>query len=447
MNAIFLANPFQGNLYSEQYRPVFVRCFVFSICLLFFLVHTPIHFLYSWYDKILLFLTSQSVIAKETSVEIEKGRELLFHNVIIPLRTFLFFISAVVIAVPLYRALRFTIASPSCFVPWQTVKTVLLTMVIVCCLVIPMRLGIMGVGYAQMSFHPLGMYDPSNQLYQRILMPAAAYFFQLQGPILFFIFSLFLTALLVVLVHYYFLLRGMTLSLLESVSICTSSFIMTQIQSPGYTEQLAYVFLLLFFLFPLNSFAKYSIVVFALLSHEISGGLLAVIAFFTFSKTEKIHTAVISVLYGIMWSASFGFNTSALIAARNVGETSALWWIFHYPWREFLGIVISYKFLWLILFAAIYSMKSMRTFLLAILFCSFLFTLGGVDTSRLMGYAFLALLPAFYVVKKYSILSDRSLQLFLWLNILTPSFYVGINAGVVSFNGIYQLVYMGNLVR
>ena len=103
--------------------------------------------------------------------------------------------------------------------------------VIVALLVFPSTLGIMGVGYAQMSIAPFSFIDASDQLYQRLLMPAIAYALHLRGPVLYHLFSLAISFCMIFLLHIFFLRNHVFLTTLEYASIAVSGFIITQFQS------------------------------------------------------------------------------------------------------------------------------------------------------------------------------------------------------------------------
>ncbi|MBW7888480.1 MAG: hypothetical protein H3C35_09000 [Bacteroidetes bacterium] len=434
--------PFTAIDESEQYSPIFVRFFVSSILLLLVLTHTPLHFISRWYNETAEYLAACHIFSFDVRELFAVQKDFFIQTILTPVRTFLFFISFIVAAIPIGASLRiFILQNSKYFLP--ALKKTYPALIVLSLLIIPVKLGLMAGGYAQMSYHPLGFFDETNQLYQRLLMPALAYLLQMQGMFLYYIFSLCITALLIWLVNIYFMQKGTVLNLIECISLCTSSFIMTQLQSPGYTEQLSYLFLLMVFIVPLSSFAKYSIVVFSLITHEISGLSFAVLALVMFSKKEKISIFMILLLYASCWLMSFGFNIANLLAARNVGNESGWWWAVQFPYREVLGIGIAYKLLWVVIGAAFFQMNNERKIIGGLVAAALLFTLGGVDTSRLMGYAFPALLISFYYVKKYSLLKDLYVQRLVWLNLLVPSFYVGTNIGIVFFPGLYQLFYKG----
>jgi len=144
---------------------------------------------------------------------------------------------------------------------------------------------------------------------------------------------------------------------------------------------------------------------------------------------------------------SFGFKIHELIAVRNVGTMSGIEWAMKNPQWEILGVLISLKLMWVIIFTAIILVRGERKFLLLLIAASFSFTLLGVDTSRLMGYMFLPFIISFYLVKKNAIISENYLNYVMLFNLIIPSVYIGTNIGIVFFDGLYQMMFCGVLIR
>ena len=313
-------------------------------------------------------------------------------------------------------------------------------------LVIPSQLGIMGVGYAEMSKDPFNFQDGSNQIYQRLLLPAVSYFMQLKGPVLFHLFSLLVTLILILCTLLYLQSRDIRTSLLENLSIGVSSFIITQFQSPGYTEQLSLVVVLLIVSVPLGLTARISGVALALFAHEVSVLLLIPVAILCFNKEEKIWSGLVVFIYCAFWLMSYGLDPSRLMAVRAVGGESGFTWLIDHPLRELWGIAASYKLLWIPMVLAMIKSANRAEIALFIL-PGIVATFFGVDTSRLMAFSLLGCLAAITAVKKYSLIPEKYLQLLFGLNICLPSVYIGLNSGLVYFNGVYQLLYRGVFLR
>lgn len=422
--------------------------FVPAMTIAFAIVHTPMQFLHRWYESVIRTLHSADLISKATADSSIVQTVLIMQQYVAPLRTLLFFSALAILFSPLIRsAIAYCREHSVRIFSRRNIITVLSSFAGISILVFPLTLGIMAEGYAQVSIDPLGVFDNSNQLYQRILMPALAYVLQFKGPLLYHIFSIGITILMMLFIMIFFNIRGIVISALELISIGTSSFLITQFQSPGYTEPLAYLLLLLLFVIPTDSLARMSIVVLSILAHEVSAVIITVIALFYFTKEEKVMTFSIFGMYAFFWLLSFGFDLRQMIQVRNVGEESALTWLLRYPMWEVLGIFIAFKVLWIIIGVALYKMSYDRTVILWMIAAAIFLTVGGVDTSRLMGYMFIAFLLSYYSIRKYSLISPGMVKFILIINIVIPSYYFGTNVGSVQFNGLYQLLYNGTLVR
>ncbi|MDD8018175.1 MAG: hypothetical protein PHP42_07365 [Bacteroidota bacterium] len=435
-------------LNSEGYHPIFVRFFVIGIVFAFGIVHSPMLSLQHWYDTVIVILYANSYIGKTWYDLLVLSKAYILQQYITPIRSILFFLSLIIIFVPLVKSLILFFADfKTIAFSKEVVKKTFVSFFVLAILIFPLKLGIMSVGYAQMSFNPFGIFDESGQLYQRILMPALAYFFQLQGPLLYHVFSLLCTVFLLWLIILFFQRRGINLSNIELISIGTSSFVITQMQSPGYTEPLAYIAILILFIVPTSTYSRLSLVTLAILSHEISALFVGIIALFYFTKVEKFMTGVIFCFYALFWMMNYGFDIGHLLHVRNVGDVSAVTWLIQYPWREVFGVLVSLKLLWIVYAIALYQMKSERKLLISLFVAGIFLTFGGVDTSRLMGYVLIGLFISFFRVKKFSLLSRRALNAIVIFNVMIPSVYIGTNSGIVFFNGLYQLLYTGVLLR
>lgn len=319
--------------------------------------------------------------------------------------------------------------------------------VIVALLVFPSTLGIMGVGYAQMSIAPFSFIDASDQLYQRLLMPAIAYALHLRGPVLYHLFSLAISFCMIFLLHIFFLRNHVFLTTLEYASIAVSGFIITQFQSPGYTESLSYLLILILLITDLDELARVAVFTLCIFAHEGSILLLLAISFVLFSKREIIWIIAIGAFYGFIWLASFGFQVERMLSVRTVGSMSTISWIINYPFREILGILFSFKILWFFIAFVMYVWKRESRNILLFILPGIALTLIAVDTSRMMGFSFTALLYSILYIKQKKLLSDRQFALVCALNICIPAVYVGVNSGIVYFDGVYQLLQYGIFLK
>jgi hypothetical protein len=245
----------------------------------------------------------------------------------------------------------------------------------------------------------------------------------------------------------FFEVNGVRTTLLENISLAGTAFIITQFQSPGYTEQLALLIALIVLIVPMGTLPKLAAVALALFVHEISIILFIAIAWFYFSREEKVWVGMIIAVYVSFWMMSFGFDLTKLFGVREVGGLSGLAWLAGYPLRELGGIVMSYKLLWIVFGAALFlHIAEMKRLLLFVL-PGIVATIFAVDTTRLMAFSFPAILFALVYVKKYALMSERNLRFVFGLNLCLPSIYIGLNSGMVYFDGLYQLFYHGSLLQ
>ncbi|NUN68735.1 MAG: hypothetical protein HUU02_03390 [Bacteroidetes bacterium] len=448
---------------DERYPSWYLYLFVAAVVVLFANTHAPINFVMSWYDRVLTILLSSGYITQITFRSMLEQKDAVIVNVIVPVRTWSFFTALIIAAVPLLRDIaRHVQRNGSIYTDRRTYTALLIPFGILCLLTFPSQLGLGGNMYARMSLEPLSFNDSKLWFYQRLLMPSIAYLLMLKGPVLYFVFSLITTIMMYLLVLLFFRTRGITLSGLELVSIGSCSFMMTQLQIPGYTEQLAIIFLLLLFIVPTGTMGRMSLVVFSLLAHEISIVPLVFVALLYFTGRERAMMGVIIGFYVTFWIASFGGDIAQLLSVRNVYGKSGLQWAMEFPLRLVSGIALSYKLLWIPIAVAAVRFQSERWFIIGLSAIAVGFTLIGVDTSRLMGFALLALLTSLYLLKREHPEVHRWYPALLSVNIIVPSFFIGTNIGIalvngfyetgspvgtVVLNGLYQMIYLGVVLR
>jgi hypothetical protein len=425
---------------DEQSSALFIRFFLLSAVVLFALTHAPINFVASWYDRVAGMLFASGYISGSTVDVLASRKETAFTDFIVPVRTWLFFIALMIVSFPLVKDVRRHIQNQgSIYRDPVTYLHILIPFGFLCLLVVPSQLGLGGNTYARMSLDPLNFNDQKLWFYQRLLMPAVAYYLQLKGPLLYFIFSLFVTVLMYLLVHLFFLTRGVKLTKLELVSVGSSSFLISQLLIPGYTEQLALVLLLLLFIVPTGILGRLSLVILSLLAHETSIVPLVFIAWLYFPRKEQIMIAVIIAFYCFFWISSFGGNIPLLLSVRDVYGKSGLQWALEHPLRLLAGIALSYKLLWAVIIFGIIKFRQERVLLAGSIVIAVGFTLIGVDTSRLMGFGILSLLISLYMVKQHISVNGNAYRYALIANIIVPTFFIGTNIGIALVNGIYAV--------
>jgi hypothetical protein len=303
----------------------------------------------------------------------------------------------------------------------------------------------LGVDYSLKSVSPFNQIEDWQST--RLLMPALSYFLFLRGTWPFYGFFLALTVLFIA-VLYAWMRHNAKLSLWEFLSLCTVSFVSFQFQVPGYPDVLVYLFFLLVMQEKFSPASKLSLLLLALIANETSFFVGLVLAWRYLSRKEQVAYLIGLGLYVAVWVALSNFDVGAVLASRNVEGMSGMQWVLQNPLLELFGIFMGYKALWLLIgWAVVVAFRSGRLedakFIIATLIAAVLMTLSAVDTSRLMGYAFPALLISVSVLKNtvFGKFGKTAFALIFIFNLLIPSVYVGLNAGVRSFRGLYGRVY------
>ncbi len=279
-------------------------------------------------------------------------------------------------------------------------------------------------------------------------MPAMAYILFFRGNWLYYLFFLGLTVgLIALLLQFQWNKENGRLNAWQFLSLCTSSFVLFQFQSPGYPDILVFIFFLLVMQDGFNKDAKLSMLILALATHEASLLVGAVLAWRYLSRGKFIaFISSLAVYTGIGLIAS-GFHIEAL-NRYNVSDMPGIEWVLRAPLKELLGVFIAFKALWGVIFAGIalgirHKFHREAKFIIFTTLAGLLMTFLAIDTSRMMGFAFPGLLIALSVIRQT--LPRRTIQRFyasiFLLNIVIPSFSVELNAQVGFAPGLYQRVY------
>jgi hypothetical protein len=130
-----------------------------------------------------------------------------------------------------------------------------------------------------------------------------------------------------------------------------------------------------------------------------------------------------------------------------MGGISGMQWVVQHPLREIAGLFMTYKLLWIVFFVVLLRGTTRNPLILAFLASGFIMTLFGVDTTRMMGFSFIALLIALTIVEDEKLVPRRWMNIIWIVNLCIPAVYVGLNAGMQSFSGLYGLLVTGHLWR
>lgn len=359
-------------------------------------------------------------------------------------RGLLFFLSVAFLSLPILRDSKHIIYRAK---PVDIIRNVLIALGIAVCLaILSFNPGnqAMGAKYAEISEHP---FLQGNSRYSaRLFMPALAYFLFLRGNWLYTLFSLTLTVGLIALLYSWNQGNG-KLNLWQFLSLCTGSFVLFQFHSGGYPDVLVFIFYLLVIRDDFSEEAKLTLLVMALATHEASLFIGAVLAWRYLPRGKFIAFIASFALYMAIWLTATGFNIGTF-GRYEVSDQSGIAWVLQAPQKELLGVFIAFKALWVAALLGIalgFHQKRYveAKFILFSMLAGILMTFLGVDTSRLMGFAFPGLLAALSVI--HQTLPGRLRQTFFTvlflLNIALPSFTVGLNAQVAFAPGLYQWLY------
>lgn len=302
----------------------------------------------------------------------------------------------------------------------------------------------MGLNYARISVRPFN--QDSSEYSTRLLMPVIAYIFHLRGFWPYYIFFMFLTIGFIALLHTWNE-ESAHLNFWQFVSLCTSSFVIFQFEIPGYPDILVFIFFILVMDSRLTSQAKLSLLIFALLTHESSALIALVLAWRYLQRKDFITYIGIVIVYGFLWFAASGFGVNPILASHAIAGQSGLTWLIQAPLQEIIGILIAFKALWILLiFGTVLALRH-KLFADAVLIigciaAALVMTAMGVDTSRLMGYAFPGLLVAISIIKSIpSKISKQVFSIIFLANLGIPSFNSVLSSGIALPPGLYELLY------
>lgn len=291
----------------------------------------------------------------------------------------------------------------------------------------------MGYGYAEMSLHPFDMH--TGWYYKRLLMPALAYITGFRNIHLYFIFSCIIsfTFMLMVWETIKKFIKGVSysISLLIFFSVCSLEFISYFFFFPGYVDSLLSIFILLIYVFSFSDKSIIKLFVLALATHEVALILCLPIVLLRCSFYYRAIYATVVFIYCFLYLLSFGFDLNALLSVHEVSGITSFEWIKNNPLIFICGILASFKLMWISFFYGIrFSSLKQKHLLIAILLSCFFCCLLGIDTSRLMAFAFPVLLLSLPVVLKK--MPQNIFMLLLIANMLLPHITVSLIMGIIS---------------
>jgi hypothetical protein len=303
----------------------------------------------------------------------------------------------------------------------------------------------MGDRYAEKSLAPFeqdtGWYN------KRLLMPAMAHILFFRGNWLYYVFSN-LIFLLFLSVLYSWLRNHTGVKPWHFLSLSTCSFVIFQYQFPGYPDALVYTFFVLVMIPAFTQKSKLCFLLLALVAHETSLFMGSILACRYLDLGYRLRFLTALILYGVIWVTAYDFNIRAVFENHHARGMSGIDWVFLAPRAELLGVFIAFKAIWLLLILAIilamrYQSYRDAMFIAGCVGVGVLMTFLGVDTSRHMGVAFPGVLVALETIRSHMPrqAATRTLSSIFAANLLIPSFYIGLNTGIVLRPGLYKHLY------
>lgn len=389
----------------------------------------------------------------------------IIEHFVIPLKGLIFLIALILLGYPIIAS----ITGVSSFWKLETVRRrgilSLGLSLFLAILIFPYRfpfgLGGMGVGYGAMSVAPFS--EPYGWLHRRLLKPALAHYLNLDGLILYYVFSMVLTFILIYLTICFIEIKGLNGDFSEEqyqvkqdvslknkwylriyyASILTSSYIMLNYQWPGHTEQLAFILILIAACIPLTPQGRLSVVALSMATHEGNLFSLTPIILFCFPKHEQAKNLLLIPLWIIIWLLTRGFDLTGALRGHNAdGAFQAL---LDNSSAALGGTFFAYKLLWLILVYVLYILWNQNEKKVSLAIAATVLTplamVLTIDVSRNVAYGFLGILMALSILlwEKDRFASRRWLSVLILGNLICPSFLLYTNTPLVTFPGLYKI--------
>lgn len=330
----------------------------------------------------------------------------------------------------------------------------------------PSGLAGLGIQYGYISMAPFRGNNPIY--YKRLLKPALAHYLQMDGYVLYYLFSLICTYLVIFL----------TVTFLESkllvenssgesplkwlsvknkwflyLSLMTSSFILVDFQWPGYSDNLSFILVLLMAIIPMTPQARLASVALCVVNHEGIALALVPVILFCFPKGERITAITVVALFYAMVVAGYGFSaTKGLQGQGTMGDKGTVWeTALHGPGLFLTGLFFSYKLLWIPFAYAVWMLwnQKEKTIVLAIIMITLfpvLLTFFAWDTTRVSGFGFLGMLTALGLLIQQHGRSayHYTFVTLIYANLLIPSYNVLISYqnsfSSYPYPGLYMLI-------
>lgn len=404
--------------------------------ILFLIVHLTM-------DRLVPLLQAVSQLPSLFGLPVADGQRFLFY--VPSLKGMLFLCSTAVLALPIMKDVRRMLADSDLRRILASLAAAVCALILLNGLIFTLENKYMGVEYAARTLNPFA--QNADWFNKRLFMPALAHILFFRDQWLFYLFSNLIFLLFLALLYAWVKENGQ-FRFWQFFSLSTCSFAIFQCQSPGYPDILVFTFFLLVMYHGFSQNAKLAMLLLALVTHEASLFVGVVLAWRYLDWDRRVVYVISLVMYGVIWLGAYGFALPALVASHNVRGRTTLQWIALRPGTELLGIFLSFKAVWVL--AIVGAVLAVRRrwnadagFILASLAGGLGITLLAVDTSRVAAYGFPGVLAAIAVIR-HGLPEKISRWLFsivLLVNLVIPSFYVGLNCWIDTRPGLYKALW------
>ncbi len=416
---------------------------LFAALVLFVLNNTPV----SFFENMALFLLHKlgavsALLSQGLCVDIEKLQDLAAVKAIcrdtgIQLRGFIYFALSMFLAIPFIRELAKKFRKNDA----RTDLIISIVSFVILAIAYLPVIKSMGLGhYVEYSEDPFGTVKPFSG--KRLLVPFIANMLFCRGYLLYNLFSVVLIVATIFFLKRWFTEKNIKITPLNFLSVLTSSFMIFHFQYTGYVDILVFLLFIILTTYTFDVRTKLAVLTLALLTHEASIFIIIPYIIFMVPKAEKKYCISLLILYLFTYTLFSKTSLPSLYEHHAViSGASSMAYLSNNISRAVWGILIAYKLLWCYIFMALYRawrsgalFEMMKVFFF--IFAPFIM-LNMVDTSRLIGYGFLGLLFSLSYLHQKKVLDLAKNNMMFLGNLLIPSFYCGLNTGIVFPIGLY----------
>jgi hypothetical protein len=353
--------------------------------------------------------------------------EKIYFKYISPLKAFSTLICLIFLFSIVIREIRNHLKSKPEIKVSVITKEALFFMAILFLFALPIGPKSLGMGFATMSIDPFSINSYMGS--KKFLMPVIAFFLQFRGMLLFYAFSLMINFLFIFFLLVWFYENNIIIPKYYLLSIFLCSFVFYNFQIPSYSDALL-LLLILFITVITDNISVKSLIVLSFITHE-AGFIIIFVVLLLKRNKEFMYFFLYSIItyYLVHWLSKLtGAGSFLNYDQKYIKDSIDL--ITQNPLHYIISIVLSYKLLWVLIIVVLWQAKAkLNTVMPILLFlmCGLFISLIGLDSSRLFGFSFLALL---YSVKYYYENNDiRKLlvKIIVIVNIILPSAYYALN--------------------